>query len=87
VIRILLIAILILLLARAFWRIVDGILEAAGGTPRRPRGAARPGRKLVRDPVCGTFVAPGAVPSLQVRGETYHFCSDQCRSNFERSSR
>jgi YHS domain-containing protein len=84
VIRILLLAILILLLARAFWRLIDGILEAAGGAPRRR--VRTPGMKLVRDPVCGTFVAPGSGPSLQARGQTHYFCSEECRSRFQRTA-
>jgi YHS domain-containing protein len=81
VIRIILLGILNILIARAFWRLVDGILEAAGGTPRT-RGRT-PGVKLARDPVCGTFVAPGTSLSLQRRGETYYFCSERCRSEFQ----
>lgn len=80
-IRFLLLAILILLLARAFWRIVDGILEAGGGVSRQR--TKTPGMKLVRDPVCGTFVAPGTALSRQVRGETFYFCSEDCRSRFQ----
>jgi YHS domain-containing protein len=82
VIRLLLLAILVLLLARAFWRVVDGILEAAGGTSRaRPRS---PAVKLVKDPVCGTYVDPGRAVSLQVRGQTHHFCSEACRTSFQK---
>ncbi len=80
-IRFVLIAVLILLIARAFWRVVDGILEAAGGTTRsRAKTSAV---KLVRDPVCGTYVAPGAALSLTARGATHYFCSEQCRSKFQ----
>ena len=81
-IRAILIGILILLIARAFWRLVDGILEAGGGTTRtRVRGT---GVTLVRDPVCGTFVAPDTAPSLTARGATHYFCSDECRSKFKK---
>ena len=80
-IRILLLTILVLLLARAFWRLVDGIMEAAGGTSRTR--ARTPGIKLARDPVCGTYVTPGTALSLQTRGQTYHFCSEECRSRFQ----
>ncbi|CCM79332.1 heavy metal translocating P-type ATPase [Rhizobium mesoamericanum] len=39
---------------------------------------------IVRDPVCGMTVDPGAgKPSLQYDGFTYHFCSDGCRRKFE----
>jgi YHS domain-containing protein len=83
VIRWILLAILILLVARAFWRVMDGILEAAGGTSRSR--SRTPGMKLVRDPVCGTYVAPGNALSLTSKGATYYFCSDQCRSQFRAS--
>jgi YHS domain-containing protein len=84
VIRYLLIAILVLLIARAFWRLIDGIIEAAGGTTRS-RGKS-PAVKLVRDPVCGTFVAPATSLSLTAGGSTHYFCSEQCRAEYQRST-
>ena len=83
-IRYLLIAILVLLIARAFWRLIDGIMEAAGGTTRSR--AKSPAVKLVRDPVCGTFVAPGTSLSLTAGGATHYFCSERCRTEFQRST-
>jgi YHS domain-containing protein len=79
VIRVLLIAIVVLLIARAFWRVVDGILEGAGG--RSKRGGSEP-VKLVRDPVCGTYVAPTAALSLSAGGSTHYFCSEECRAKY-----
>ena len=84
-IRAILVGILILLVARAFWRLVDGILEAAGGTTRTK--ARNPAVKLARDPVCGTFVAPGNALTLDTRTGTHYFCSEQCRSTFRSQSR
>ena len=48
---------LAIFVARAFWRLVDGIVEGARG---RPRGTSAPQRgvSMVRDPVCGTFIVP-----------------------------
>ncbi len=83
-IRAILLGILILLVARAFWRLMDGILEAAGGTTRTR--ARTPAVKLVRDPVCGTYVAPGNALTLTAKGTTHYFCSDQCRSRFQTGS-
>ena len=80
-IRIILLTILVLLVARAFWRLMDGIIESAGGTSRTRR-VKPPGVKLVRDPVCGTYVAPGTAPSLTARGEIHYFCSEQCRAEY-----
>ena len=81
-IRYLLIAILILAVTWAFWRVMDGVLEAAGGTTRSRRKAAAV--KLVRDPVCGTFVAPTTALSAEAGGTTHYFCSEKCRSEFKR---
>ena len=82
-IKYILIAIVLLLIARAFWRLMDGIMEAAGGTPkRRPRSAV----KLVRDPVCGTFVPQRDSLSLASGDATHYFCSDRCRDQFRKTA-
>lgn len=81
--RFLLVSILILLVARAFWKLMDGVIEAAGGTSRRKTGAGRAAVKLARDPVCGTFVAPGNALSLTSGGATHYFCSEECRRKFK----
>jgi YHS domain-containing protein len=82
VLRFLLLAILLLLVARAFWKLVDGITEAAGGASRR-RDAGRP-VPLVRDPVCGTHVPASTSLSLRTGGSLHHFCSEKCRDEFSR---
>jgi len=81
-VRVLLIGVLLILVARAFWRVVDGIIAGAGGAPSRGQ-QARSAVKLVRDPVCGTFVAPGTSLSLTAGGRTHHFCSEACRTKFQ----
>ena len=85
-IRVILIAVLMFLIARAFWRVVDGIIEAAGGAAGvsgRTRSTP-PSVRLVRDPVCGTHVPVNAALSLTVKGSTHYFCSEQCRDTFQR---
>jgi YHS domain-containing protein len=88
VIRFLLIAILLLVIARAFWRVVDGIMDAAGGRSGGQRASGRGGPsqavKLVRDPVCGTHVAPRTALSATAGGTTHYFCSEKCRNEFRR---
>jgi YHS domain-containing protein len=85
VIRFLLLSILILLIARTFWRVMDGVIQAAGGRPasrgEKPLVSAI---KLVRDPVCGTFVTPGRAVSYAPAsgGVVQHFCSERCRDEF-----
>jgi YHS domain-containing protein len=89
VIRIILIGILLLLIARAFWRLMDGVIEALGGTARtRARGRPKDtsAMKLVKDPVCGTHVSTASALSLAAGGSTHYFCSEQCRDTFRRTA-
>ena len=82
-IRLVLLAILIILLARAFWRVVDGIIE--GVTGKRPGDAARTplqGVHMERDPVCGTFVLPDHAVTLSVGRDRVYFCSSRCRDAY-----
>jgi len=86
-VRFLLLFVLALLAARAFWTLVAGVIQGAslpqGQRPERPR--VRGGR-MVRDPICGTFVLPSESLSLTGRdGTVLHFCSEKCRT--EHSSR
>jgi YHS domain-containing protein len=84
VLRLLLLTLLALLITRAFWRVVGGILETSRGVePGRGRQAAAP-VKLVRDPVCGTFVSPRTALSVTAAGSTQYFCSEECRAKFGR---
>ncbi len=43
--------------------------------------------KSERDPVCGMKVDPNATAAFkaQLNGETYYFCSDECKKDFEAS--
>jgi YHS domain-containing protein len=79
--RFVLLLVLCVVIARAFWRVVDGIVEGLTG---RPRGTVslRPGVRMVRDPVCGTFVVPGSALSVSDRGAVRYFCSEACRDTF-----
>jgi YHS domain-containing protein len=83
VLRFILLAILLTLVARAFWRLMDGVIAAAGGGSGGRR-AQPPGVKLVRDPVCGTYVASTSSLSITSGGSTHHFCSERCREEFRK---
>lgn len=84
-VRWILLFILLLIIGRLFWRVVDSIIAAAGGTPRAGRAPTRrPSVRLVRDPVCGTHVAPGSALSLAADGTTHYFCSEKCRAEFKK---
>lgn len=77
--RVILLGILLLILARLFWRVVDSVIEGASG---RPRYKVRDGVQLHRDPICGTYVSPSSARSLTAGGTTHYFCSDKCRNEY-----
>lgn len=81
--RIILIGVLFTALARAFWLVVDGIVEGASG---QRRTQIRPGMKLVRDPVCDTHVVPNPALSLTSGRATQYFCSEACRAKYRERS-
>ena len=85
-VRLLLILGLIIFLGRAFWQLVDGIVEGATGRPLRGAARAR-GIAMARDPVCGTFVVPERAIALTVGGQQLYFCSTACRDRYRTQSR
>ena len=88
----LLLIVLSIFAARAFSRIIGGIMEgiSRGGVPpaarqSRSRGVPQQGVQMARDPVCGTYVVPDHAVSLNDvstgRGRVF-FCSDGCRDQY-----
>ncbi|HUI50825.1 MAG TPA: YHS domain-containing protein [Terriglobales bacterium] len=39
-------------------------------------------RKLVRDPVCGMHLAENLALAERNSGQTFYFCSEECRNKF-----
>jgi YHS domain-containing protein len=79
--RLILLLILFIFIARAFWRIVDGIIEGISGPRRTPVRPTR-GGAMVRDPVCGTFVLPERAISVTAGRQQLFFCSTTCRDKY-----
>jgi hypothetical protein len=78
VLRALLELIVILLVLRAAWRMIGSMVTISAGA-RRTTATGEPNPvKLMRDPVCGTFVSPDSAIS---EGRNY-FCSEKCRSEY-----
>ncbi len=79
-VRLVLVLTLIVFIARAFWRVVGGIVEGVGGiqTPRVPAS----GVPMARDPVCGTFVVPERALALAKGRRQIYFCSSGCRDKY-----
>ena len=80
--RLLLLLILISFVARAFWRVIDGVIEGLRGTPPASKQPPVQAVAMVRDPVCGTFVLPDRSVTLSEGGRQLHFCSARCRDEF-----
>jgi hypothetical protein len=86
--RALLLLLLFLFVARAVWRLVQGVARGAvgeGAPPPGPgrRGPAAPGAvKMTQCRVCGTYVVPDKAVTEVSKGKVVHFCSDACRATF-----
>lgn len=42
--------------------------------------------EMVQDPVCGMYVNPDKAIKGYYNGKTYYFCSDSCKSSYEREN-
>ena len=83
--RFLLIALLVLLAARALGRLLGGVvhgISAGGGSGPPERGV-----RMVRDPVCGVYVVPSRALQLADRGSPVYFCSEKCRAAYRDGAR
>jgi YHS domain-containing protein len=56
------------------------------GAPPRPSGQFPLTGELKKDPVCGTYIAAATAIQEKVGGQTFHFCSQECRDKYVASS-
>jgi hypothetical protein len=82
--RALLILVLFWVIARVFWRFVEGVVSGAmpTGAPRGRSGGMQAGVKMLPCPVCGTYVVPGKAIMLAGGSGPVYFCSDKCRDAY-----
>ena len=80
-VRVALLLVLIIFIARAFWRLVDGLIAGLSGQPAPKRGIKR-GVQMVRDPVCGVFVIPDRAVMITDGRRQLFFCSPNCRDKY-----
>jgi hypothetical protein len=80
--RALLLFFFFLFLARAVWRLLEGVARGAMG----PAPSGRPASdkvptavKMAQCPVCGTYVVPGKALTGMSRGQVVYYCSEACR--------
>jgi hypothetical protein len=80
------VGVVILTLLRSVLEAVSKAFSSAGSPPAgapsagAPRGQAA--QSLKKDPVCGTFVSTATAMQKNKGGETYYFCSAECRDKF-----
>jgi hypothetical protein len=78
--RALLELIVLLLVIRAAWRVIGSVMTISAGTRRTTASREPRAVKLVRDPVCGTYVSPDSA----ISDGTNYFCSEKCRNEYAR---
>ncbi len=81
--RFLLLLLLGMLLVRAFWRVLAGVIDGVSQPGARRSGPPDRGVQMVRDPVCGTFLPPEHAVTLTDRGSVRYFCSEKCRDAYK----
>jgi YHS domain-containing protein len=79
--RFILYVLIVLVLARALRRFFAGFAQGLGGRSA-PSRRIDEGVRMVRDPICGTFVIPAGALVLRDAAGVHHFCSDKCRDAF-----
>ena len=61
--------------------------NSKSGTKQPSSGRKTVSGQMVKDPQCGMYVAKDLALTLKARGETFHFCSKECRDFFAEESR
>lgn len=79
--RLLLLLLFLVFLGRSVRRFLKGMGRGAARQDGQPGVPAR-GVRMVRDPVCGTFVVPAHAVSLEDGDRQICFCSDRCREQY-----
>ena len=87
VILYLIFAVILISVLRAILRIISkGFGELM--SPRAGQSSQAPGKQvpltgeLKKDPACGTYIAAATSIQEKVGGETFYFCSKQCRDKY-----
>ena len=57
--------------------------QQRAGNASRPQPPTPAGGELKKDPVCGTFISTATAFQKFAGGQTYYFCSTECRDRFK----
>ena len=70
------------IIGKAFSGLSNPSSPQAGASGSRPSGPSS-GGELKKDPVCGTFISTATAFQKFANGQTYYFCSTECRDKFK----
>ena len=71
------------ILSKAFNGLSSTSSPQAAASGSRPPSSASSGGELKKDPVCGTFISTATAFQKFSNGQTYYFCSTECRDKFK----
>ena len=83
--RFFLLLVLFVVIAKTFWRFVDGVVSGAtsGSRPGGKRNGPPVSVKMTQCPICGTYVVPGKAISLVSGGTPLYFDTEKCRAEYQ----
>jgi hypothetical protein len=79
------VGVIILTLLRSVLEAISKAFSGGSSAPSPPSAGVPRGpapQSLKKDPVCGTFVSVATAMQKSKGGETYYFCSAECRDKF-----
>jgi YHS domain-containing protein len=71
------------IITKAFTGLSGASTPQTGASASRPPSPPPSGGELKKDPVCGTFISTATAFQKSVGGQTYYFCSTECRDKFK----
>jgi YHS domain-containing protein len=71
------------IITKAFSGLSGTSSPQAGASGSRPPSSPPSGGELKKDPVCGTFISTATAFQKSSGGQTYYFCSSECRDKFK----
>ena len=70
------------IIGKAFNGLSNTSAPQAGAPGSRSSPNPSPVGELKKDPVCGTFISTATAFQKHSQGQTYYFCSTECRDKF-----
>jgi len=71
------------IIGKAFSGLSHTSPSQAGAAGPRQSQSPPSGGELKKDPVCGTFISTATAFQKFANGQTYYFCSTECRDKFK----